>query len=83
MLTDDRVHPHTALVLTWYKVKRDRHSPFTRSLAESARASMGFGGGTPRLHKDFLEIRQKQVNPLRGGLRPSERPMYEEKENFL
>ena len=74
--TDDRGHPHTASVLTWLKIK-ERQTFAGRSLHAPKRlSSKGF-----RLRQTavpfaiYLEIRRKQTDLPRGGLRPSERPM--------
>ena len=74
--TDDRDHPHTASVLTWLKIE-ERQTFAVRSLYAPKRlCPKGF-----RLLQAVapleisLEIRRKQTDLPRGGLRPSERPM--------
>ena len=74
--TDNRDHPHTASVLTWLKME-ERQTFAGRSLYAPKRLCS----------KEFrlcqvadpleisLEIRRKQTDLPRGGLRPSERPM--------
>lgn len=76
ILTDDRDHPHTAFVLTWLKIE-ERQTFAGRSLyAPKCLCSKGF-----RLRQAAdpleisLEIRRKQTDLPRGGLRPPERPM--------
>ena len=74
--TDDRDHPHTASVLTWLKIE-ERQTFAGRSLYAPKRlCPKGF-----RLHQAAdpleisLEIRRKQTDLPRGGLRLPERPM--------
>ena len=74
--TDDRDHPHTASVLTWLKME-ERQTFAGRSLyVAKCLSSKGF-----RLRQTAvpfaisLEIRRKQTDLPKGGLRPSERPM--------
>ena len=74
--TDDRDHPHTASVLTWLKIE-ERQTFAGRSLYAPKRlCSKGF-----RLLQAVapleisLEIRRKQTDLPRGGLRLPERPM--------
>ena len=74
--TDNRDHPHTASVLTQPQIK-ERQTFAGRSLHAPKRlSSKGF-----RLRQTavpfaiYLEIRRKQTDLPRGGLRPSERPM--------
>lgn len=74
--TDGRDHPHTAFVLTWLKIE-ERQTFAGKSLYAPKRlCSKGF-----RLRQVadpleiYLEIRWKQPDLPRGGLRPSERPM--------
>ena len=76
ILTDDRDHPHTAFVLTWLKIE-ERQTFAGRSLyAPKCLCSKGF-----RLRQAAdpleisLEIRRKQTDLPRGGLRSPERPM--------
>ena len=76
ILTDDRDHPHTASVLTWLKIE-ERQTFAGRSLYAPKRlCPKGF-----RLLQAVapleisLEIRRKQTDLPRGGLRPSERLM--------
>ena len=74
--TADRDHPHTASVLTWLKIE-ERQTFAVRSLYAPKRlCPKGF-----RLLQAVapleisLEIRRKQTDLPRGGLRPSERLM--------
>ena len=74
--TDNRDHPHTASVLTWLKIE-ERQTFAVRSLYAPKRlCPKGF-----RLLQAVapleisLEIRRKQTDLPRGGLRPSERLM--------
>ena len=74
--TADRDHPHTASVLTWLKIE-ERQTFAVRSLYAPKRlCPKGF-----RLLRAVapleisLEIRRKQTDLPRGGLRPSERLM--------
>ena len=74
--TADRDHPHTASVLTWLKIE-ERQTFAVRSLYAPKRLRpKGF-----RLLQAVapleisLEIRRKQTDLPRGGLRPSERLM--------
>ena len=74
--TDDRDHPHTASVLTWLKIK-ERQTFAGRLLYAPKRLCSK--GSRPRQAADpleiSLEIRRKQTDLPRGGLRPPERPM--------
>ena len=74
--TDDRDHPHTASVLTWLKIE-ERQTFADRSLYAPKRlCPKGFllcQAAAPL--EISLEIRRKQTDLPRGGLRPSERPM--------
>ena len=74
--TDDRDHPYTASVLTWLKIE-ERQTFVSRSrYAPKCLCSKGF-----RLRQAAdpleisLEIRRKQTDLPRGGLRPPERPI--------
>ena len=53
MPTDGRVYPYTALVLTWFQLKRDRDSPFMACFLESASAARGSEAIIPGLQEDF------------------------------
>lgn len=74
--TDNRVHPHTASVLTWLKIEERQTFDDRLLYAPKHLYSKGF-----RLCQvadsleTSLEIRRKQTVLPRGGLRPSERPM--------
>ncbi len=81
MPTDGRVYPHTALVLTWFKLKRDRYSPFMVCFLETPLLQRVPKRLPPGSRKIFLEIRRKQTALPRGELRPSELSM-KEKEHF-
>ena len=74
--TADRDHPHTASVLTWLKIE-ERQTFADRSLYAPKRlCPKGFllcQAAAPL--EISLEIRRKQTDLPRGGLRPSERPM--------
>lgn len=74
--TDNRDHPHTASVLTWLKIE-ERQTFAGRSLYAPKRlCPKGFQlcQVTDPLEIS-LEIRRKQTDLPRGGLRPLERPM--------
>ena len=74
--TDDRDHPHTASVLTWLKIEERQTFAGRSHYAPKRLTSKEF-----RLRQTavpfaiYLEIRRKQTDLPRGGLRPSERPM--------
>ena len=81
MPADGRVYPHTALVLTWFNLKRDRDSPFMVCFLETPLLQRVPKRLPPGSRKIFLEIRRKQTALPRGELRPSELAM-KEKEYF-
>ena len=74
--TADRDHPHTASVLTWLKIEERQTFAGRSHYAPKRLTSKEF-----RLRQTavpfaiYLEIRRKQTDLPRGGLRPSERPM--------
>ena len=53
MLSDDRVYPHTALVLTWFQLKKRQRFAVHGSLSGNASAAMDSEVITPGLQEDF------------------------------
>ena len=53
MPADGRVYPHTALVLTWFQLKKRQRFAVHGSLPGNASAAMGSEAIAPRLQEDF------------------------------